>query len=76
MDYDKHKRQMLDHCIRMAEVDKHYAWWAANHYARESAGALADLPDLLAAEMKRRAAERAQITTERNQQEPANDHCP
>ena len=47
MDYEKHRREMLEHCIRLAEVDKHYAWWYAQKVAAESFGVLADLPEKL-----------------------------
>lgn len=51
---------MLTHCVKLAQVDKAYAWWAANRYARESEGMLADLPQLLADEMNRLKAQDAE----------------
>lgn len=46
---------MLEHCVKLAQVDKAYAWWAANRYARESEGMLADLPQQLTEVMKQQA---------------------
>ncbi len=57
MDYEKHRAEMLQHCIRMAALDKRYAWWAAKRFAAESEGVLADLPQLLADAMRARNAE-------------------
>lgn len=54
MNYEQHQREMLAHCVRLAQIDKAYAWWAARRYARESEGVLADLPQLLTDEMQRR----------------------
>lgn len=51
MDYEKHRREMLEHCIRLAQIDRHYAWWAAQRYAAGSHGVLADLPHQLTAAM-------------------------
>lgn len=44
---------MFAHCVKLAQVDRAYAWWAAKRYARESEGVLADLPQLLTEEMQR-----------------------
>ena len=44
---------MLAHCVKLAQVDKAYAWWAAKRYALESEGVLADLSQQLADEMNR-----------------------
>lgn len=54
--FEEHRASMLAHCIKLAKTDKHYAWWAAKRYARESEGVLHDLPQLLAAAMKAEAA--------------------
>lgn len=59
MDFEEHKRAMLAHCVKLARVDKAYAWWAAKRYARESEGVLADLPQQLTDEMNRIKAQRA-----------------
>lgn len=53
VDFEEHKRVMLAHCVKLARVDKAYAWWAAKRYARESEGVLADLPQQLTDEMNR-----------------------
>jgi len=45
---------MFAHGVKLAQVDRAYAWWAAKRYARESEGVLADLPQLLTQEMQRR----------------------
>lgn len=60
VDFEEHRRVMLAHCVRLAETDKAYAWWAAKRYARESEGVLADLPQQLADEVKRKQAQDAE----------------
>ncbi|WP_295851003.1 hypothetical protein [uncultured Xylophilus sp.] len=57
--YEKHRAEMLAHCIRLARLDKHYAWWAANRYASDSEGVLHDLPQLLTEAMRAEAAARS-----------------
>ena len=52
MDFEEHRRVMLAHCVKLAQIDKAYAWWAAKRYARESEGVLADLPQQLTEAMK------------------------
>jgi hypothetical protein len=52
MDFEEHRRVMLAHCVKLAKVDKAYAWWAAKRYASESEGMLADLPQQLTEAMK------------------------
>ena len=51
VDFEEHRRVMLAHCVR---------WWAAKRYARESEGVLADLPQQLADEVKRKQAQDAE----------------
>lgn len=53
VDFEEHRRVMLAHCVKLAQVDKAYAWWAAKRYAAESEGVLADLPQQLTDEMNR-----------------------
>ena len=60
VDFEEHRRVMLAHCVRLAGTDKAYAWWAAKRYASESEGVLADLPQQLADEVKRKQAQDAE----------------
>lgn len=57
---EEHRRVMLAHCVKLAQVDRAYAWWAAKRYARESEGVLADLPQQLTDEMNRNKAHGAE----------------
>ena len=51
---------MLAHCVKLAQFDKAYAWWAAKRYAAESEGVLADLPQQLTDEMNKQQAQRVE----------------
>ncbi|CAM3835394.1 hypothetical protein [Delftia tsuruhatensis] len=62
MNYEEHRREMLKHCIRLAQIDRHYAWWAAQRYAADSHGVLADLPRQLTAAMLALAATKTPTT--------------
>lgn len=59
MDFEEHRRVMLAHCVKLAQIDRAYAWWAAKRYARESEGVLADLPQQLTDTMKQLALDAA-----------------
>lgn len=43
--------RILAHLVRMAKVDKHYAWWAAKNYARLNPHECSDMPERLTAHM-------------------------
>lgn len=43
--------KVLAHLVKMAKLDKKYAWWAANHYAEICPHDLAEMPALLTREM-------------------------
>lgn len=62
MNYEEHRREMLEHCIQLAQIDRHYAWWAAQRYAADSHGVLADLPHQLTAAMLALAATKTPTT--------------
>jgi hypothetical protein len=51
---------ILSHLIRMAQVDKAYAWQASKDYAKLFDG-WSDLPELLAAHMKQLKAESTKL---------------
>ena len=68
MDFEEHRRVMLAHCVKLAQIDKTYAWWAAKRYARESEGVLADLPQQLTDAMKQLAQDAV------DEQEPHDNH--
>ncbi len=44
--------EFLGHCVKLAALDKHYAWWAAKHYATLAPWLLADLPERLKQRMQ------------------------
>lgn len=44
--------EYLEHCVKLAEMDKHYAWWAAKNYATMMPWLLADLPGRLKQRMQ------------------------
>ena len=46
--------KVLAHLVKMAKLDKSYAWWAAKHYAELCPYELAELPQLLTAAMLER----------------------
>lgn len=48
-----YKKKFLAHLVRMAAQDKALAWWSAKNFAQMDPYQLADLPQLLTAEMKR-----------------------
>lgn len=48
-----YQQKFLDHLVRMAAQDKALAWWSAKNYAEMDPYQLADLPQVLTAEMKR-----------------------
>lgn len=60
MNLEEHRRVMLAHCVKLAQFDKAYAWWAAKRYAAESEGVLADLPQQLTDEMNKQQAQRVE----------------
>ena len=39
--------RILEHLVRMALVDKQYAWWAAKNYASLNPSDCKDMPDQL-----------------------------
>lgn len=45
------QQQTLSHLIKMAKLDKKYAWWAANHYAKLHPDELGEMPALLTSAM-------------------------
>ena len=54
-----YQQRFLDHCVRMAMIQKQYAWSAAKRYA-EMDESLKDLPTWLTAEMRQRNEVRSQ----------------
>ena len=46
--------KVLAHLVKMAKLDKSYAWWAAKHYAELCPHELADIPQLLVSAMQSR----------------------
>ena len=46
--------KVLAHLVKMAKLDKNYAWWASKHYAEIFPHELAELPALLTAAMLER----------------------
>lgn len=46
--------KVLAHLVKMAKLDKSYAWWAAKHYAELCPHELGELPQLLTAAMLER----------------------
>ncbi len=63
---EEHRRVMLAHCVKLAELDQAYAWWAAKRYARESEGVLADLPQQLADQMNKQQAQAVGVKDDQN----------
>ena len=48
-----YQQKFLDHLVRVATQDKALAWWSAKNYAQMDPFQLADLPQVLTAEMRR-----------------------
>lgn len=48
-----HQQKILEHLIDMAKKDKACAWAASKNYAQIDPYELADMPQLLTAEMKK-----------------------
>lgn len=42
---------IIDHLVRIAKVDKHYAWWAAKNYAKINPHECSGIPDQLTKRM-------------------------
>lgn len=54
MNFEESKRKTVEHYAWVASMDKAYAWWAVNDWARKYPSWYGDLPALLTTEMERR----------------------
>ena len=50
--------RVLAHLVRMAKLNKSYAWWAAKHYAALHPDELGEMPQMLTQAMRHNAGDK------------------
>lgn len=62
---NEYQQKFLNHLVKLAHLEKHYAWEAAKRYAEMYPEELAGLPAMLTAEMNRLKAESEEPSLQR-----------